>query len=448
MKNHLSLLTRSIFIFGLISLAFFTGCKDDQEETLVSKIHFGFKADTSSTDNGRIATMEAAYVSVSIEDVNGNLVEDLKEVNLLRFNNEYISEKISLLPGTYNLVEFFVLDADKNVIYASPRTGSQLAYLVERPLPISFTVVSDEVTKVEPEVLSVQGASIEDFGYSSFTYNLKKTFEFRLAVSTYNLSTSSLQLTNANISISNPDSVVYTGTLGDSTNTFRLNDINTSYSLLIEKEGYQSFNQTFTTDSLKKHLYDPLEVTLMKTFTFTIDSVANVNHLTVKNESGKIISIHRMDPGTNEILIKSESASYTFSFVSVTRVPDEEGGRYIKSQYYHANVSLSGSDILQYSSTPYQVSLVEDTATPRGENSFDYENVFWDSNLPLYGLRSDEVISPDANGVYKYWYSTNEDPNVYYAERSSQIVHYKFKTYEHCYFWTEWKKNAVTEVYF
>ena len=83
----------------------------------------------------------------------------------------------------------------------------------------------------------------------------------------------------------------------------------------------------------------------------------------------------------------------------------------------------------------------------RDSRSPDFANVFWKSTFNLFDLQTDEVIEPDANGLYKFYYSSNENPNVFYKElTASQLpsfLFYKFKTQDNCKKWTEIKKGIL-----
>jgi hypothetical protein len=73
-------------------------------------------------------------------------------------------------------------------------------------------------------------------------------------------------------------------------------------------------------------------------------------------------------------------------------------------------------------------------------------NVFWSPNFNLFDLLTDELIVPE-NGVYKFYYSSNEDPEVYYKEMPAaelpNFLFYKFKTEANCFKWTQIKKGLL-----
>jgi len=67
----------------------------------------------------------------------------------------------------------------------------------------------------------------------------------------------------------------------------------------------------------------------------------------------------------------------------------------------------------------------------------DVANVFWNGNYPLYSLVDDLEIKPDASGIYRMWYATNEDktPRELIMTKGQVKQVYKFRTYEECLKW-------------
>lgn len=66
-------------------------------------------------------------------------------------------------------------------------------------------------------------------------------------------------------------------------------------------------------------------------------------------------------------------------------------------------------------------------------------NVWWDKNYTLFDFVTDEPIFPIyKNGVtiYPIYYSSNEDPNPYYGEFTTEkmqsLLFYKFKNLDNC----------------
>jgi hypothetical protein len=90
----------------------------------------------------------------------------------MTIGQDLISEPFRLEQGNYNLENFVVLNDLDEAIYISPIVGSAYAALVDRPLPINFSVNSGANT-VTPQVLTVSDtASAPNFGYVSFSFEI------------------------------------------------------------------------------------------------------------------------------------------------------------------------------------------------------------------------------------------------------------------------------------
>ena len=64
-----------------------------------------------------------------------------------------------------------------------------------------------------------------------------------------------------------------------------------------------------------------------------------------------------------------------------------------------------------------------------------------------FDLLTDEIIIPDANGNYNFWYSSNENINVFSTSKTvAQLpgfLFYKFKTQANCQKWCDLKSGRV-----
>lgn len=115
-------------------------------------------------------------VVFTITNSNNEVIVDNRELLLLSFGTEFITESIGLDVGDYEITSFNIVNAQNEVIYASPLQGSQFAQLVSNPLPIPFSVFSNETTTVIPEVILVLDTdSPEQFGFVSFSFNIIET---------------------------------------------------------------------------------------------------------------------------------------------------------------------------------------------------------------------------------------------------------------------------------
>lgn len=217
-------------------------------------------------------------------------------------NGNFISEPVSLPVGNYQLTKYLVIDASNKVIYATPVTGSPLAYLVTHPLPISFSITKDTVTTLFPEIVDATTSTPQDFGYATFGFNVVNTFDFLISV--FVPTSNNFALTTANITVTSGGATLYTGTLGAITNTIKVKDVATDYTVKVTKSGYNDYTATYTNAQMKAFFNNPLIVTL-----------------TVSNNSNKqFISVWKTDNTTtgssnsNQVALPLESTgTYNFS---------------------------------------------------------------------------------------------------------------------------------------
>lgn len=287
-----------------LTTVFFQSCKktDDTPQLIEGQLEISFTP--TQLKNGYVQGLTS--VVVSIEDVGGNVVKNMEKVEIYSMNGYYISKPISLLTGDYKLTGFFVLDADNNVVYASPLSGSDKAYLVENPLPIAFSVTKDNVTKLTPEVLSTAESTPEDFGYATFGFDIAQTFDFLVGAFVYNDAAQNFELTTAKISVYSGSTLLYSGELqangGTSpdnydplgiTNKITLPERYETFTVEISKAGYVTYNQVFTKEELRLYYRSedngPLVVILTGTPVLTTIDV-NEGTVTSVYTGGNIIN--------------------------------------------------------------------------------------------------------------------------------------------------------------
>jgi len=128
----------------------------------------------SSLDSG----LMSYHIMVSIEDMEGNFVISDSLIPVYAFGTGFTSENVELETGDYNLTKFLVINPSGTVMYASPVEGSPLAYLVNDPLPLNFSIRTDLVTTVAPEVLLVGDQTPGQFGYANFGIQIVKPLGF------------------------------------------------------------------------------------------------------------------------------------------------------------------------------------------------------------------------------------------------------------------------------
>src|SRR6187397_1181726 len=123
----------------MFTAALLYSCDPENEEAKPVKGSIEFSFVEKSASGGRTKATATAF-GVTIKDATGNIIYNKKRLEILKFGNEYISVPLELKVGNYTLTEFFVVDENNKTISATPLEGSDLAYLVNDPAPISFSV--------------------------------------------------------------------------------------------------------------------------------------------------------------------------------------------------------------------------------------------------------------------------------------------------------------------
>ncbi|HEX6334243.1 MAG TPA: hypothetical protein VFZ78_08440 [Flavisolibacter sp.] len=165
-------LRRTVLLF-LASITLLAACK---------------KEDTTGIPNQPGRTNQVQFVVDSLPGettVNGDvyalftIMNDRNETVMsnqrlsFTFNGKYITEKITLSPGSFRVVRFQVVNGSNVTRFAAPVTGSAKAPQVQRPLAVAFALPEITVKSVGIDVLKVEsGDQPESFGYPAGSFNL------------------------------------------------------------------------------------------------------------------------------------------------------------------------------------------------------------------------------------------------------------------------------------
>lgn len=254
--------TRYLYSLVLIaSLAGFISCEEGTIETNPEGfLSIGIVVDEdapamkSAESDTAITNLFVAVISVINEQ--GEMVLQDEQVELYRFNDQFVSEEIRLFAGQYDLVRFLVMDPNGNVLFAAPMEDAPLAYLVYDPLPIHFRIWKEEKTQVSPEVLPTWNYTPEDFGYLSFGVSVVRPLVFFAAAYMFcenstlvapSLITSAMMLVRAD------STWRHAYALEPKINRIIVRDGFPYYYIKVEKEGFVPFEKRFTRDELKEH---------------------------------------------------------------------------------------------------------------------------------------------------------------------------------------------------
>ncbi|MEO9485757.1 MAG: FISUMP domain-containing protein [Ekhidna sp.] len=245
-----------------IAILFLASCSADDSASNTNGVAFSLQS-IASRSSGRISqnTLEnAEAILVTIENLDGTPTDyTLEKLELYNVNDEFISEKITMNLGEYQVAEFFVLDDDDNITHIAPLEGSEQAQNVTHPLPIQFTVVANEITAISVEVISSEFLSLEDFGLAGFILSEVNLFQFLLAVSEQGdlqkLLSGALTVTADDYSFTKEISAI-------ANNSIVIKDGYTDYQITIESDGYNTFNYLFSRDSLSHYKSIPMNIEL------------------------------------------------------------------------------------------------------------------------------------------------------------------------------------------
>jgi len=167
---------KSIFLIAAVTamVLIWPSCNQIEE---TGELQFGLEmsddsnlksAETDPSMNTTEADYNVTAALVSIISETGEVIYDKEYVDLYRFGGQYTTKSLKLPMGTYELTEFMLIDAMGQVLWATPREGSNLAHLVRQPLPIPFIISPDETTSLDIQVIRVKDHPPSDFGYVDF----------------------------------------------------------------------------------------------------------------------------------------------------------------------------------------------------------------------------------------------------------------------------------------
>jgi hypothetical protein len=406
MKNIAALLTLTLILC-------LSSCKKvNPEEVSIKEVEFslgGIIKSNKSAANLDDGDPVPSSILVTILDSDGDEVYNREPIDILRFGDAFVSEKINLLEGNFSLSEFFVLDADGKTVYAAPKEGSAFAQLVNDPLNIDFNTVDKEITEVQVEVLKAEYATPDKFGYGSFELNIVGTIDIQVAISAYDYDTEQLQLTTAELTVTDNEGNDVTLSLGDSTNVIRVRDSLANYYISITKEAYASFVDTlsFTEISAFEVGKNVLKVTLMKLPTIDDGMVlhlpfdGNANDISGNNNNGSVNGAILV-PGR----FSAENSAYYFESNSFIEVLHDTSIDFSISDNYSISLwmkvgekATSGTIISKWTTSfdpyPYVVRIGTDSLLAVGR---------YIGSLPQDSTRAASVVYKNGSLLDKEWH--------------------------------------------
>jgi hypothetical protein len=245
MKNPVTLL----YLMIALSFSIITSSCDKNKDTGrnvkgMAEFSVSLNNQSAARSGSSDSVMIAYQLMISIADQYGNPVMTDRLIPLHAFGTGFISEKVEIEAGKFELTGFLVIDPAGRVVFAAPVEGSPLAYITNDPLPLSFTVTPDQVTSIAPEVIATGNYTPGDFGYASFGMQIIKPLEFYAICYLDNpLLMAPSMMTGAKLTISSKDGWSNIFFLKPEVNHLIIRGGSESYLFVLEKEGYRS--QTF-----------------------------------------------------------------------------------------------------------------------------------------------------------------------------------------------------------
>ena len=311
------------FSAGLVLIAsvLVVSCAEDAQENLPADgtINVSLTLPAEGSSSGRsLDDPKPAYLLLSID---GPSQLSMKKVRIYPFEGSYLSEAITLMEGDYQLTDFIVLDETEEVIYAAPKQGSDLEGLVSVPLPMDFSVLPGEATKLTPEVIRTLNNEASQFGYTTFGLEVVETLMLTVFGGD--------QFLETELQVWDGDTFVTTLALEPNTNRVALPKGQEVYTLVIEEHGFARYEGTITRTGLKEFETQPLVISLAPALTFRLDqeeATPSFNYLDINVSDAAMLYIDYAGSWPNDTLIfegpgeisRDLVIAYAEPFVSIT----------------------------------------------------------------------------------------------------------------------------------
>lgn len=269
MNYHKTLMKKLLILFTLISILI-TGCNKEEENiNSLEKgdLIFSLALSQEYKNVRKLNTLPAnSSIRLSILDSEESPILINEIISIIKINNEWMSEAISLPAGNYTLTEFIILTAENEVLYAVPVDESPLSKLVSHPLPLNFEVSSNEVSNLNLELLNAINLNPADIGYVAFPFTLVDYF----FISVFADEKSELNFTDASAYIIQNSDTIKSYSILPEINTLTFTKIDSGkFTLVVVKSGFAKYSQEFTiTEILENYENGIVSVNLIPAFTF------------------------------------------------------------------------------------------------------------------------------------------------------------------------------------
>jgi hypothetical protein len=255
MKTFIRLFIISLVVLSII--ATYSCEKSNSDNTGTGKAEFSISLPTNAVT--RSASLDDSItlsyqVMITVEDPDGNAVLTDNLIPIYLSGTEYVSENIEIKPGEFRLTKFLVINPAGEVISAAPVSGSPLSSQSKLPLPCSFSILREQVTRILPGTISVDDQSSDKFGYTSFGIQILNPLDFYTVCIIDNpLSMTAMQQrTSAMLTVFASNGWHYKFRLEPFVNHLVIRGGTNVYTFVVEKEGYPAQKFQFTAKELEE----------------------------------------------------------------------------------------------------------------------------------------------------------------------------------------------------
>lgn len=158
-----------IILIASIAVA---SCDPDNDSIVETSGSVSFFVAGAGPGVGSTVSLAPEKLIVSIEDIDGKTIADNKVYTLTQSNGGYATENIVFETGQYRITKYLVISGT-TAAFASPRAGAEKAGLIEKPLPLEFSVAGSKSEQIEAKLVAISSQDTPQlFGYPSFGYDV------------------------------------------------------------------------------------------------------------------------------------------------------------------------------------------------------------------------------------------------------------------------------------
>ncbi|EPR68248.1 hypothetical protein ADICYQ_2718 [Cyclobacterium qasimii M12-11B] len=223
-------------------------------------------AKTSNTSSRQLRITAYSKAIITIQTADGDTTSyNSKNIQVQDMEDHYLTEKIILPEGSYQVVAFYVLDDNNDIVEATPKKNATLSENQDLSLPLAFDLQSIETEigeeaemEISMQVVAAEGHSPADFGFQSFALDIVTATSNKIFIAMVT-DTRLMDFLSGSVEIT-ADGEVITQELIAGINESVTLPIAESYAILLKSFNFDDFTDTLTLDQLKDYAEQPLIV--------------------------------------------------------------------------------------------------------------------------------------------------------------------------------------------